>query len=135
VRSLAALRIALGGLLLVDLGDRARYLDVNYTDQGVLPREALGTTLSLHALGGGIAFEACLFAVAALYAPDAGRLPRAGPVVTAQRCRRTASCCSSSALRSASCAWAYCALIRSAWRKWMVASASRPCMASATPRP
>jgi hypothetical protein len=59
----------------------------------------------------------------------------AGPVVTAQRCRRTASCCSSSALRSASCAWAYCVLIRSAWRKWMVASASRPCMASATPRP
>jgi hypothetical protein len=68
VRSLAALRIALGGLLLVNLGDRARYLDVNYTDQGVLPREALGTTLSLHALGGGIAFEACLFAVAALFA-------------------------------------------------------------------
>jgi hypothetical protein len=67
-RSLAALRIALGALLLVDLAQRARYLDVGYTDAGVLPRATLGQTWSLHALGGGIAIEAALFAVAAVAA-------------------------------------------------------------------
>ena len=68
VRSLAVLRIGLGGILLVDLAERVRYLDVNYTDQGVLPREALAGSWSLHALGGGLAFEAAVFAVAALFA-------------------------------------------------------------------
>jgi hypothetical protein len=64
-RSLAALRIALGALLLVDLGQGARYLDVHYTDAGVLPRAILGRAWSLHALGGSAGFEAALFAVAA----------------------------------------------------------------------
>jgi hypothetical protein len=68
VRSLAALRIALGAILLVDLGRRARYLDVNYTDAGVLPRATLGPAWSLHALGGSLAFEAALFAIAAVAA-------------------------------------------------------------------
>jgi hypothetical protein len=64
VRSLAALRITLGAILLVDIIARAPYLDVNYTDQGVLPREALDGAWSLHALGGGVVFEGVLFVVA-----------------------------------------------------------------------
>ncbi len=68
VRSLAALRIALGALLLVDLVARAPWLDVNYTDDGVLPREALDAAWSLHALGGGVVFEGCVFAIAAIFA-------------------------------------------------------------------
>ncbi|MFC3957870.1 HTTM domain-containing protein [Halovivax cerinus] len=40
-RALAAFRIGLGGLLLVDLALRSRWLGAFYTDDGVLPRRAL----------------------------------------------------------------------------------------------
>ena len=41
LRSLAALRVILGVLVLVDLLDRSRDLRVHYTDFGMLPRAAL----------------------------------------------------------------------------------------------
>jgi hypothetical protein len=59
VRALAALRMALGGLLLVDLLARSRYLVFFYTDTGVFPRAALRATrpvvsaLSVHRCGAG----------------------------------------------------------------------------------
>lgn len=71
LRSLAAFRIALGLLLLTDLGDRARDLSAHYTDAGVLPRSAalaFDGWASLHLLAGGTAGTALLFGVAALAA-------------------------------------------------------------------
>ncbi len=75
LRALAALRIGLGGALLVDLAYRALDLEAHYTDVGVLPRAALPilkatpeTAWSLHALGGGPAWQGLLFGVAALAA-------------------------------------------------------------------
>jgi len=74
VRALAVLRAALGVLLLADLGMRGRDLVAFTTDEGILPREELARMepwlhrASLHALGGSAAFEALLFAVAALAA-------------------------------------------------------------------
>lgn len=72
-RSLAAFRIAVGLLLLVDLALRARNLEAFYTDDGVLSREALLTWsdplhLSIHALSGEAWFQAVLFLVAAAFA-------------------------------------------------------------------
>ncbi len=72
-RSLALFRMALAILLLADLGMRARGLRLLFTDDGLLPRSVLRTIrgpeyLSLHALGGSAAFEAALFALAAVAA-------------------------------------------------------------------
>lgn len=73
-RALAALRIALGGLLLTDLVLRSRFLVFFYTDAGVLPRTALRaarptvSALSLHALWGGPTAQAALFLLAAVAA-------------------------------------------------------------------
>jgi len=72
-RALAALRIALGALLLLDLALRARNLAVFYTDAGVLPRDALVAQhpvarYSLHALSGALWWEALLFVVAGVFA-------------------------------------------------------------------
>ncbi len=72
-RSLAAFRIAVALVLLVDLAQRARFLPENYTDLGVLPREAValdfpGTLPSIHALGGSSGYEAGLFALSSLLA-------------------------------------------------------------------
>ena len=75
-RSLAAFRIAIGALLLVDLTSRARDLSAHYTDAGVLPCAARTMIydgdraywLSLHALNGGLTYQAGLFIVAALSA-------------------------------------------------------------------
>lgn len=67
LRSLAAFRIALGGLLLFDLLARTRHIGALYTDDGVLPLETwrkLGYGFSLHALGGGYTYELFLFALA-----------------------------------------------------------------------
>lgn len=70
VRALAALRIAVGALLLVDLALRSRDLVAFYTDAGVLPRAALRESypglarVSLHALSGSVAVQAALFLVA-----------------------------------------------------------------------
>lgn len=74
VRALAALRVALGSLLLVDLAVRSRFLVFFYTDAGVLPRAALRATrpvvsaLSLHALWGSTVAQAALFLLAAVAA-------------------------------------------------------------------
>ena len=73
-RALAAVRIALGIVLLVDLGLRARNLTTFYTDAGVLPRTALaeayplGARLSLHAVSGATWAVSLLFLVAGVAA-------------------------------------------------------------------
>lgn len=73
-RSLAAFRIALGLVVLVDITRRVRDLRAFYTDSGVLPRSLLATlypgygSASLHALSGSVAFQALLFALAAVAA-------------------------------------------------------------------
>jgi hypothetical protein len=69
-RSLAAARIGLAVLVLVELALRARDLEAHYADSGVLPRAALlehpaGLSWSFHALGGSVAFQAALFVLTA----------------------------------------------------------------------
>jgi hypothetical protein len=74
VRSLAALRIGLGLVLLVDLANRARDLVAHYTDAGVLPRSELADYYgvawrwSVLFLDGSPEFVGAVFAVAALAA-------------------------------------------------------------------
>ena len=69
-RALAAFRIAVGALLLVDLLLRARSLRAFYTDAGVLPRPALReafplfSRLSIHALSGAAWVQIALFCLA-----------------------------------------------------------------------
>lgn len=73
-RSLAAVRISLGGLLLADLLLRARDLRAFHTDAGVLPRAALVSrfsrpeVVSVHLAGGEWWFQAALFVVAGAFA-------------------------------------------------------------------
>jgi hypothetical protein len=73
-RGLAAFRIALGCLLLLDLLGRAGDLRVFYTDAGVLPRAANAalyptlSRLSLHGLSGALWAQAALFLVAGVFA-------------------------------------------------------------------
>jgi len=72
LRALAAFRIGLGALLLVDLVRRSRWLTAFYTDYGVLPRRAFAsdysTSHSLHAFSGEPWAVALLFAVAGAFA-------------------------------------------------------------------
>ncbi|MFC6719520.1 HTTM domain-containing protein [Natrialbaceae archaeon GCM10025810] len=72
LRALAALRIALGVLLLADLALRSRQLVVFYTDDGVLPVDVFHATypsnFSLHALSGEAWVQALLFLVAGTFA-------------------------------------------------------------------
>jgi len=74
LRSLAALRICLAIILLVDLGGRSFDLAAHYTDAGVLPRTALigefssRWILSLHLMNGTPQVQALLFVVAGLFA-------------------------------------------------------------------
>ncbi len=74
VRALAALRIALGGLLLGDLLVRSQDLVAHYTDTGVLPRATLHDVfpgfarLSIHTLGGTAWIQGLLFLLAGLCA-------------------------------------------------------------------
>ncbi len=73
LRALAAFRVGLGVLLLVDLVARSLHLVAHYTDAGVLPRAALaelqpGLQLSLHTLSGSAAWQIVLFLVAAVCA-------------------------------------------------------------------
>lgn len=74
VRALAALRISLGVLLLVDLLLRSRNLVAFYTDAGTLPRSLLAARyptfaeVSLHALSGDAWFQGMLFVVAGVVA-------------------------------------------------------------------
>lgn len=73
-RALAAFRIALGAILLVDLLRRSGNLVAFYTDSGVVPRDALTSQapgvhhLSLHALSGGVWLQVVLFVVAGIFA-------------------------------------------------------------------
>jgi hypothetical protein len=73
VRALAALRIALGALLLADLALRARDLTAFYTDRGVLTRTGYVATsdplhLSVHAASGEAWVQATLFVIAGILA-------------------------------------------------------------------
>lgn len=80
LRSLAALRIALGLILLIDLTARATNLSAHYTDAGVFPRSARieldaaeaaagrGYHWSLHMLSGDRWAQAALFAAAGWFA-------------------------------------------------------------------
>ncbi len=70
LRSLATFRIGVALLLLVDLAIRATALEAHYTDLGVLPRSALGSSpfSSLHLLSGSAWYQAVLFIVAGLVA-------------------------------------------------------------------
>ena len=74
LRSLAAFRIVLAALVLVDLASRAPDLYAHYTDRGVLPRsillqEALNRwQVSLNLMSGELYVQALLFDVAALAA-------------------------------------------------------------------
>ncbi len=83
-RSLAAFRIGIGVMLLVDVIFRAQTLSAMYTDNGVMPRslmrelwkdyDAVGLqqwgvgTWSLHALGGGAGWQIALFLAAGIFA-------------------------------------------------------------------
>jgi len=73
-RSLAAMRIALGLTLLVDLIHRAGSMGLFYTDQGVYPLAVYSVTwgsyngLSLHALSGALWAQQLLFILAGLFA-------------------------------------------------------------------
>ena len=73
-RSLAFFRIAIGGLLLVDLSIRRNDLNTMYSEQGVMPiaevRQHLAGTWywSLHFIHGATLFQATLFLIAALLA-------------------------------------------------------------------
>jgi uncharacterized membrane protein len=73
-RSLAAFRVGIAGVVLLDLLLRSRYLGAFYTDDGVLPREVLFAhnptfgPLSLHALSGELWFQAATFAVTGVVA-------------------------------------------------------------------
>ena len=74
LRSLAALRVGLGLTILEDLWTRSRDLATFYSDDGVLPREALlehfsrDIYVSLHMASGTPAFQGVLFAIAAVAA-------------------------------------------------------------------
>ncbi|ELY91203.1 HTTM domain-containing protein [Natrinema altunense] len=72
LRALAAFRIALGTLVIVDLLLRSRHLTAFYTDDGVLPLEALfsdySSVYSLHAISGEAWVQAVLFVVAGCFA-------------------------------------------------------------------
>ncbi|ADD04483.1 uncharacterized protein Nmag_0899 [Natrialba magadii ATCC 43099] len=75
LRALAAFRIGLGLVLLIDLLTlRLPGLRTFYTDQGVFPRETLAETyplfevVSIHALSGAAWFQALLLALAGLFA-------------------------------------------------------------------
>ncbi len=64
-------RIALAVVLLVDLAIRARFLQANYAASGAMPAPLLAAMppfYSLHGLSGSVAWQALLFAVAALFA-------------------------------------------------------------------
>jgi hypothetical protein len=73
-RGLAALRIALGLLILLDLALRARSLRAHYTDAGILPRSALRARygaladLSIHAISGAAWVQTALFLLAVVVA-------------------------------------------------------------------
>lgn len=74
LRTLAAVRIGLAMLLIVDLCNRSRDLEAHYTDFGVLPRDVLISEfaeqwqLSLHMLNGTVVIQTALFLIAGVVA-------------------------------------------------------------------
>jgi predicted DCC family thiol-disulfide oxidoreductase YuxK len=73
LRSLAALRVAMATLIIIDLIRRSRDLVAHYTDFGVLPRTALiedfnRWRISLHLANGTWEFQALLFVIAGIFA-------------------------------------------------------------------
>ncbi len=73
LRSLAALRVAMAMLIIIDLIRRSRDLVAHYTDFGVLPRTALieeysRWRISLHLANGTWEFQALLFTIAGIFA-------------------------------------------------------------------
>ena len=73
LRSLAALRVAMAMLIIVDLIRRSRDLVAHYTDFGVMPRTALiedysRWRISLHLANGTWEFQALLFVIAGIFA-------------------------------------------------------------------
>lgn len=72
-RSLAAVRISLGLIIIADLLHRATALEAFYTDAGAYPVSAFETTysqydISLHALSGSLWFQVLLFGLAGVFA-------------------------------------------------------------------
>jgi len=73
-RSLAAFRVGLAGVVLLDLLLRSRFLGAFYTDDGAVPRSVVLAAnptvgrLSLHALSGDLWFQVALFALTGLAA-------------------------------------------------------------------
>lgn len=74
-RSLAAFRVCIGALVVVDLLTRATALEQHYSDRGVLPREAFARLFalsdwhwSIHLWTGSVAGQAALFSIAAVAA-------------------------------------------------------------------
>lgn len=74
LRSLAALRVAMALLVLIDLVQRSQDLVAHYTDFGVLPRSAFldkdvsRWLVSVHLMNGTWEFQALLFLVAGIFA-------------------------------------------------------------------
>jgi hypothetical protein len=73
-RSLAAFRIGLGLIILIDLIHRAPYIKLFYTDAGVYPRDLFEVTYTyfnvatIHDLSGALWFQRLLFVIAGLFA-------------------------------------------------------------------
>jgi predicted DCC family thiol-disulfide oxidoreductase YuxK len=74
LRSLALTRIAVGSLILIDLLSRSRELRVFYSDDGLVPRNAIYESLprawyiSLHFVSGRVEIEALMFLLAGVFA-------------------------------------------------------------------
>ncbi len=72
-RALAVFRVAMAGMILVDLIGRSRYLTAHYSDDGIIPRSvALGESAiqnySLYTLNGSVGWAAFLFIVTGVFA-------------------------------------------------------------------
>ena len=73
VRGLAAFRIGIAVLLLIDLANRARFLTAHYTDSGLVSRSLMipnmkSWSVSLYWLNGSMPFVAIMFLIAAVFA-------------------------------------------------------------------
>ncbi len=74
IRSLAALRIAIGILVILDLILRSRDLEAFYTDNGILPRALLISkyisqwNISIHLINGNVYFQQILFITEGIFA-------------------------------------------------------------------
>ncbi len=74
LRSLALFRIGLGVMIIADLWQRAAYMQMHYTDQGILPRSTLLGSMSsiwhisLHNMNGMLWVQALLFLLSAYFA-------------------------------------------------------------------